>query len=312
MVKCNICGSPAVPIEVTEQMLGFKEKFIYNQCTNCGHTHINSFPGNIEKYYNSKEYYSFSKQKSLNILKVDNTTFKTWVKKILLQLHLKKNMFFSAAMKAFLTIKRINKKQKILDYGCGAGKFVKELIEAGFVNTRGYDLFLPEKIEINGEAYLSDNLSDFKNKSWDIITLNHVFEHVPDPVELLKDLKKILPPGGKLLLRFPVIDSFAFEKYKENWVQFDAPRHINLFTRKSIKLAIQKAGDFIIEGLYDDSFHFQFTGSELYLKNLSLKPEDNNRKKRLLSIDTYRYHLLAKKLNEQNKGDQIVVILERK
>ena len=63
--------------------------------------------------------------------------------------------------------------------------------------------------------------------------------------------------------------------------------------------------------MYDDSFHFQFTGSELYLKNLSLRPENNNRKKRFLSLSTYRYHFLAKKLNKQNKGDQMTIILEK-
>jgi 2-polyprenyl-3-methyl-5-hydroxy-6-metoxy-1,4-benzoquinol methylase len=311
MIKCNICGGDTTEIEVTEQMLGLKEKFKYNQCTACGHTHLNSLPENIEKYYNSKEYYSFSSKNSFNEEAFNKPSFKTKLRKILLTLNVKKSILFSAALKAALSIKGISKQKKILDYGCGAGQFVKELIEIGFVNARGYDLYLPENIEVNGEIYLSNNLSNLKNTSWDIVTLNHVFEHVPDPIELLKDLKKIMPSGGKLLLRFPVIDSFSFEKYKENWVQFDAPRHVNLFTRKSIKLAIQKAGGYNIENLYDDSFHFQFTGSELYLKKLSLNPEDNNRKKRLLSLDTYRYHFLAKKLNKQNKGDQIVIILER-
>jgi 2-polyprenyl-3-methyl-5-hydroxy-6-metoxy-1,4-benzoquinol methylase len=311
MITCNICGGNVTSIAVNEQMQGRQEKFIYSQCTACGHTHLSNPPQHIEKYYDSKEYYSFNNKNSFTE-KLNKSSLKIQLKKVLLSLQFKKNILFSAAMKALLSVKGINKRKQILDYGCGAGQFVKELIETGFENARGYDLFLPRKIEINGEAYLSDNLYAFKNKFWDIITLNHVFEHVPDPIELLKELKKILLPGGKLLLRFPVIDSFAFEKYKENWVQFDAPRHINLFTRKSIGIAISKAGDFTIESVYDDSFHFQFTGSELYLKKLSLKPEDNNRKKRLLSADTYRYHFLAKKLNKQKKGDQIVVILERK
>ena len=311
MIICNICGGDTTQIEVKEQMLGLQEKFIYNQCTACGHTHISSIPDNIEKYYNAEEYYSFNTTNSFTATQFSTSSFKNRVKKLLLSLHLTKNMLFSAAMKALLAIKGINRQQKILDYGCGAGQFVNELIATGFTNARGYDLYLPGKIEINGEVYLSDNLSAFENNLWDIITLNHVFEHIIDPIGLLNDLKKMLPPGGKLLLRFPVIDSFAFEKYKDNWVQFDAPRHLNLFTRKSIQLAIEKAGGLAIEKLYDDSFHFQFTGSELYLKRLSLKREDNNRKKRLLSPDTYRYHFLAKKLNQQNKGDQVVVILER-
>jgi SAM-dependent methyltransferase len=311
MTKCNICGGPVTAIEVTEQMLGLKEKFLYYQCSNCGHTHLSKEPENIGKYYDTNQYYSFNSKNSFTTEALTKPSAKTSLKKILLSAGAKKNLLFSAALKALLSIKGVTQQKKILDYGCGSGHFVKELIELGFTNARGYDLFLPENIELNGEVYLSNQLSALKNNSWDIITLNHVFEHVSDPVAELQALYKLLPVGGKLLLRFPVIDSYAFEKYRENWVQFDAPRHVNLFTRKSIQLAVEKAGGYKIENLYDDSFHFQFTGSELYLKRLSLNREDNNRKKRLLSLATYKYHFFAKKLNKQNKGDQVVIILER-
>jgi len=310
MNQCNICGGPTSAIEVTEQMLGFKEKFTYYKCNICGHAHISAIPHDVEKYYNSKEYYSFNNQNNFTAESFHKQSLKTKLKKILIGLQIKKSILFSSALKALLSVKGINRKQKILDYGCGAGQFVKELIEVGFTETRGYDLYLPQNIEVNKEVFLSNNLSLLKNNLWDIITLNHVFEHVREPIQELKQLKALVNTGGKVILRFPVIDSFAFEKYKENWVQFDAPRHINLFTRESIKIAVEKAGGFSIENIYDDSFHFQFTGSELYLKQLSLKPQDNNRKKRLLSFNTYKYHFLAKKLNKQNKGDQIVVILK--
>ena len=311
MAVCNICGSPVKQIEVYEQMLGTKEKFIYNQCTICGHTHINAMPADMAKYYNSREYYSFNNKNSLTESNSKKGGLNFFLKKKFVFIGSKKNILYSAALKAFLSIRNVKKEMKILDYGCGAGQFVKELMDAGFKNARGFDLFLPENISVKGELFICNDLSLFKNTSWDIVTLNHVFEHVYDPVQTLKDIQKIMPVGGKLLLRFPVIDSFAFEKYKENWVQFDAPRHINLFTRKSIQMAVSNAGGYQIENLYDDSFHFQFTGSELYLKKLSLKPADNSFKKRLFSPDAYRYHFLAKKLNKQNKGDQVVVILEK-
>lgn len=311
MPTCNICGSGTNTIEVQEQMLGMKEKFVYNQCTNCGHTHINAIPVDMAKYYDSKEYYSFSNKNSFTKDNFSNIGIKGKLKKLFLFFGLKKSPLYSAALKAFFSIRNVKKEMNILDYGCGAGQFVKELTEIGFTNARGYDLFLSQNISIDGEIYLSNDLSLLKNSSWDIITLNHVFEHVYDPIQTLKEINQLMPAGGRLLLRFPVIDSYSFEKYKENWVQFDAPRHINLFTRKSIQMAVQRAGGYKFENMYDDSFHFQFTGSELYLKKLSLKPADNSFKKRLFSPDAYKYHFLAKKLNKQNKGDQIVVILEK-
>jgi len=311
MNTCNICGGQTTPIQVQEQMLGMNEKFMYYQCNDCGHTHIGQIPADMSKYYNSKEYYSFSNKNSFTAGNFNKSGIRNNLKKILIGAGIKKNFLYSAALKALLTVKQVTPKMYILDYGCGAGQFVKELIDTGFCNARGYDPFLPENISVNGEQYLSDNLNNLKNKMWDIVTLNHVFEHVYDPVAALKEIHEILAPGGRLLLRFPVIDSFAFKKYRENWVQFDAPRHINLFTRKSIEIAVQKAGGFKMENRYDDSFHFQFTGSELYLKQLTLKPADNSFIKRLLSPDAYRYHFLAKKLNRINQGDQVVVILAK-
>ena len=154
MVTCNICGSNTVKIQVQERMLGFKEKFDYYQCTNCGHTHIGVIPANIEKYYNSNEYYSFSNKNSFSSSGSNKIDAKTKLKKALLSVGVKTNILYSAALKALLTIKGLNKKMKILDYGCGAGQFVKELIDVGFTYARGYDLFLPQNISADGELYL--------------------------------------------------------------------------------------------------------------------------------------------------------------
>jgi SAM-dependent methyltransferase len=309
MTTCNICGGPTTSIEVKEQMMGLKEKFTYNQCSVCGHTHLEPVPADMGKYYDTKEYYSFKTNHSFAASGEKN--IKLTLKKILLRLGAKKSFLFSSALKAVLSVKGISQQSNILDYGCGAGQFVEELNSLGFIHTKGYDPFLPQDVSNNGELYLTSNLAALKIKQWDIITLNHVFEHLQDPVPVLQNLRGLLQEKGKLILRFPIIDSFAFEKYRENWVQLDAPLHLNLFTRKSIRTAVEKAGGFGIVSMYDDSFHFQFTGSELYLKDLSLNPENNNRKKRFLSLSTYRYHFLAKKLNKQNKGDQMTIILER-
>ena len=309
MLQCNICGGPAATIEVKEQMMGLKEKFIYQQCSVCGHTHLEQIPADLGKYYDTKAYYSFKINNSVAASGEKN--IKLSLKKILLRLGVQKNFLFSSALKAVLSVKGISRHSAILDYGCGAGQFVDELNALGFTQTKGYDPFLPENILQQEEVYLSNNLAALKIKQWDVITLNHVFEHLQDPVQVLQNIRGVLKENGKLILRFPIIDSYAFDKYQENWVQFDAPRHLNLFTRKSTKIAVEKAGGFSIVSMYDDSFHFQFTGSELYLKNLSLHPENNNRKKRFLSLSTYRYHFLAKKLNKQNKGDQMTIILER-
>jgi SAM-dependent methyltransferase len=295
-LECNICQGATIALLIKERMLGIGEMFWYRKCCDCGHTHICNIPVDMDKYYDSKEYYSFNEKNSF----ANNRT--NGVIKLFSR---------SAALKAFLSLKNISREAKILDYGCGAGKFVRELVNIGFANARGYDSFLPNRVLENGVLYLSDDINSFKNEVWGIVTLNHVFEHLYNPIKTLQEIHLMLPVGGKLILRIPVIDSYAFEKYREKWVQFDAPRHINLFTRKSIKLAIELAGGYKVISQYDDSFHFQFTGSNLYVKKLTLNHKDNNFKKRLFSLSAYWYHFLAKYLNKKNKGDQIVMVLEK-
>jgi len=308
-MHCNICGGLTKSLKVKEQMMGLNESFIYYQCLNCGHTQLGTVPQNIGQYYNTDNYYSFKRNDG--VIKSSIKNIKQTLKKILVTSKVKKSILYSSALESLVSIAGINKQSNILDYGCGAGQFVRELYELGFKNTKGYDPFLPPALKNVGEPILTDDLKELTKIAWDFITLNHVFEHLENPVSMLGSLNKLLAEKGKLILRFPIIDSYAFEKYQENWVQFDAPRHINLFTRKSIVQAVEKAGNYKIIAMYDDSFHFQFTGSELYLKNLSLSPKHNNQIKRLLSFKTYQYHFKAKKLNKQNKGDQMVIILEK-
>ncbi len=308
MVKCNICGGSTKILEAREQMMGLNETFTYNQCIECGHTHLHNIPAKMDTYYDTKQYYSFVKNTTIifRFLKI----IPIYLEKLLILLNVKKSFLYSAALKSLLSIKDLNKNSTILDYGCGAGQFINELKMLGFKKPIGFDPFLTENVVLKGQLVLSNNLSLFTPTCWDIITLNHVFEHLENPVQKLIELNNHLAKHGKLLLRFPVIDSYAFEKYHSKWVQLDAPRHLNLFTRKSIKIAIEKAGNYKIISFYDDSYHFQFTGSELYMKNLSLK-EHNNWLKRILSFKTYQFHFLAKKLNSKNKGDQVVIILEK-
>jgi SAM-dependent methyltransferase len=265
----------------------------------------------MEKYYDSKEYYSFRDKNSFATTDGVKAKLKRTIKKIALFLGSKKSGFYSAALRAFLSSGNTDIGMNILDYGCGSGHFMKELKDMGFLNVKGYDPFLPKNVFINNELYLSNDISSFKNELWDVVTLNHAFEHVYSPIETLREIYEIMPQGGKLIMCFPVIDSYAFEIYRENWVQFDAPRHINLFTRKSFRMLIEQMGEFEIEQMYDNSFHFQFTGSNLYVKGLKLDSEHNSFQKRLFSPSAYRYHFLAKKLNRQNKGDQIVVTLRK-
>ncbi len=88
----------------------------------------------------------------------------------------------------------------------------------------------------------------FPDAAFDAITSTHVLEHLYDPVRVLRECRRILKPGGKLVVLTPNIESVGYGWYGAAWVGLDAPRHLNLFSRDALKRAAEGAG-FTIETL---------------------------------------------------------------
>ena len=135
--------------------------------------------------------------------------------------------------------------------------------------------------------------------------MHHVFEHLEDPKGTLRTAKNLLSKDGQILIRIPLSDSAAFEKYRENWVQLDAPRHITLQTRESMEQLARSAGLRIVRVAYDSSA-FQFIGSERYLVDIPIigktdfeLPEEQ--------IAFYKDEAL--RLNRLEKGDQAAFVM---
>ena len=110
----------------------------------------------------------------------------------------------------------------------------------------------------------------------------------------------------------PVSTGYAVKKYKENWVQLDAPRHTFLHSHKSIDILCKKSGLKIIDD-YNDSESFQFWGSEAYKDGKHLIDIEKG-KMLVKETDTYLYKRIYYKLksyylNKKRLGDQSVFYL---
>jgi SAM-dependent methyltransferase len=306
--KCSICADigPHNTFNVKEMMFGIREFFTYLQCSNCGCLQLLDPPKNLEIYY-PNEYYSYIAEHSKNKLA-------TWVKFVVKKYTISNNNLISR----FLLNRRpssvlntlfkipLNKKSRILDVGCGAGVLLFDLKESGFNNVMGVDPFINETIKYKNGLVIKKIFLDEVTREWDLIMFNHSFEHLPDPLSTLTSAHKLLKPGGYCLIRVPVADSYAWNHYRENWVQLDAPRHINLFTTKSIKYLAEKVGlDLKIE--ISDSTSFQFWGSEQYLNNIPLNNEQSYASNPSKSIFSKRqikkFEHQSNELNKKNVGD---------
>jgi len=320
MFICKVCSGTNFieAINAKEMMLGLGKESTYFKCGDCGVLQIENFANSEELY--PKNYINVRSRKSLPaITKLKKRLYKESVKygmgnhTILGKLA---NSYSSCLRTS--SIKDFAKpNNSIIDIGCGVGYFIEALAEIGFSDLTGIEPFIEEEINGNGFKVYKTFLSKMPlEKKYDIIMMHHSFEHVTDPLETLKNIKSLLAENGIIVIRIPVCDSYAYEKYKENWVQIDAPRHNFLHTNKSMNVLANLAG-FDIFKIRDDSTYFQFIGSEQYKNNVSLLSKKSGvvsfiKKHILPSTQIKQYKKEAEQLNAVNRGDQRVFYLKHK
>jgi len=313
---CKICGNKNdnTYYLVKEMMYGLKETFDYFQCDNCKCLQIAEIIDDMSKYYPSN-YYSFSE--------FTGKTFKGfsgWIKKkryeytIFNNSILKKIFIYIAKKKGYDIFSKIiiNKSDKILDVGCGNGEhFLYPLAEVGFKNLIGCDPYIKQDLQYdNGLQIKKENILKLEQK-FDFITYHHSFEHLSNPFENLKKVNNLLTTDGICIIRIPTVTSYAWQHYRANWVQLDAPRHFFLHSKKSIEILADKNGLELFKIEYDSN-HFQFTGSELYIKGIPLKDLKNKAVKKMIKKNKPLYNKKARLLNKENKGDQAIFFLRKK
>ncbi len=135
---------------------------------------------------------------------------------------------------------------RLVEVGCGEGDF---LCEAEAV---GYEVL---GVEYSAAACTTANsrlthgrveqgeLADAKlpDSHFDVCVLNDVIEHVRDPLAFLREVRRILRPGGALFIATPCLDSWSARFMKERWMEWK-PEHLTYFNRDNIQTALLKAG----------------------------------------------------------------------
>lgn len=119
---------------------------------------------------------------------------------------------------------------RFLDVGCGSGHFlaiVKEVMNADAygVEPYAYDATFAAN---NGLTIFNGTLEQaaFPEQFFDVVTLNHVFEHVRDPRSTMRELRRILKPGGQVVIGVPQSNCLLYWLFGKAWWQLDVPRHM--------------------------------------------------------------------------------------
>jgi len=313
VLVCKVCGDDSQKRTYTarEMMFGTRDEFLYFECPCCGCVQIAEIPQDMSAYY-PNTYYS---HKQPRYDKTGNPLKKFYKKRWYLHSIGRKNVL-GALLARFRGVPEFSEwfknlgidfTESILDVGCGSGSLLTKIWQCGFEKAHGVDPFLPEDIYYKGGLHIEKRDISEISSQYDCIMLHHSFEHMPEPVETFGQLFRLLSHRGRLLVRIPVADSFAWREYRENWVQLDPPRHFFLHTEKSMRFLASKVG-LDIENVVYDSTDFQFWGSEEYRKGIARYAENSytmNPEGSIFSkADIQQFRKRAEQLNAEQDGDQ--------
>ncbi len=230
ITACPVCDASELEELLTTKDFTVSQAFFkIDRCKNCSFKFTNPRPlsNELASYYDSPNYISHTNNPNNFINKLYRLA-----------------RYFTLRQKtAFIQKVNDGKVGRLLDIGCGTGEFLQKAVAAGW---RGYGIE-PEKkareqIINTGKDSIHASLVDLKASSFDVITLWHVMEHLPD---LKKDLAKIyekLKPGGKLIIAVPNANAAEAKYYQEFWAAYDVPRHLYHFDIDSMSRLLQSSG----------------------------------------------------------------------
>jgi len=220
-IVCLLCDAPAKKwLTTTNGGVGPKESFDIFQCTSCFSTVIVPVPINLGNYY--LDYHSIPK----------GSNWKRAVK---------------ACKNRLAVVNRyVGNSASILDVGAGSGTFVAAASEIGHLAFAiEQDKSCRENIEVFMPGRVVEDLFSFEKMGFavpDVVTLWHVFEHIPDPNDFLAQVSRIFPATTKIIIEVPNAQSWLFQIMRSRWPHLDAPRHVFLPSKKGIECVAERNG----------------------------------------------------------------------
>ena len=201
-------------------------------------------------------------------------------------------MFASQLLSVLPRPKQQDHPPRLLDVGCGAGFVVKVASGVGFdaVGIDTYGEAVSYAKNILKTPVIKINLYDFKvGKKFDVISLNHVFEHITETDKFLKKIKSLMSKNGVLLLSSPNYKSLMRLIFGDRWYGFQALQHVWQLTPETLTRYLESQG---------------FTDIKFYRSTLDYNP--TNKVKNLI----FRImNFFALKLN---LGDQLVMTASKR
>lgn len=297
-MACRSCGVRGLfnTLATREMMFGLKHPVEYAECPTCGSLQIVNIPENLGDYYPA-DYYSLSVNSSPP---KPSSPWRRALAHLLVETPglsgLSKNLGLKYPFLSWARTAGAKLDSGVLDIGCGSGRLLRRMQRSGFQKLQGVDPYAPQEFDEPGFKIQKAELEAVKG-SFGLIIISHVLEHVPEPVEMLRRAKKLLSPGGAILVRVPVAGSHVAREFGPDWFNLDPPRHLVVPSIKGMHAIADRAGLKIFHTDFD-SMEDSLSMSASYRSGISMKDAKPLPKKARLELRKE-----ARRLNDAGEGD---------
>jgi 2-polyprenyl-3-methyl-5-hydroxy-6-metoxy-1,4-benzoquinol methylase len=161
---------------------------------------------------------------------------------------------FPGPIEALVSLSRRRRKARIerfahpgtlLDVGCGRGLFLHVMRGGGWraYGTEYDDESAVAARQTYGLDVRTGNLdgAGFPPGFFDVITMSHVLEHLPDPAVSVEQCRRLLRPGGLFVVAVPNLSSLQASVGKRCWFHLDPPHHLFHFTEEGLLALLERA-----------------------------------------------------------------------
>jgi 2-polyprenyl-3-methyl-5-hydroxy-6-metoxy-1,4-benzoquinol methylase len=180
------------------------------------------------------------------------------------------------------------KNGKLLDIGCAAGTFLLGMRAQPGWEVEGVEpsAATAELARQHGLKVFTGTLEEahYPSGSFDAVTMWDVLEHVHDPAATLAEIRRVLKPGGILLVRVPNLASWDARLFGRSWAGLDAPRHLFVFTPQTLRRMLRDQGLQVVEESSKIGSYVTFALSvRFWMTDRGVRPAARQRVNRLLN-----------------------------
>lgn len=140
---------------------------------------------------------------------------------------------------------RVPRGGRILDVGCGRGVLLRQLADRGF-EAHGFEVSESAAVGVDSRIQLriADDLceAEYPDGHFDQVIIWHVLEHVCDPRATIDEIRRILKPGGEVVVAVPNFSSLQARWSGPAWFHLDLPRHLYHFPAAALARLLEESG----------------------------------------------------------------------